>query len=89
MMKHIIDQNDRENNQEHKKKLTQKDQKLEMREFLNKQMDERDQKKQQEEDLNKLQAEIWAKDRENYLNHENEKHSYIKMVNRKHQQILN
>lgn len=60
-----------------------------MREYLRKQMEERYNKKLSEEELNKLQAEIWAKDRENFLQHESEKQNYIKMVNKKHQAILN
>lgn len=44
-----------------------------MREYLRKQMEERYQKKLSEEELNKLQAEIWSKDRENFLSHESEK----------------
>jgi len=35
-----------------------------------------------------MQAEIWAKDRENYLTHEQNKNEYIKMVNKKHAEIL-
>lgn len=41
-----------------------------MRQFLNKQIDEKNQKLEQEESINKKQAEIWAKDRENFIEHE-------------------
>eukprot|EP00825_Cyclidium_porcatum_P038651 TRINITY_DN4527_c0_g1_i4.p1 TRINITY_DN4527_c0_g1~~TRINITY_DN4527_c0_g1_i4.p1 ORF type:complete len:557 (+),score=167.16 TRINITY_DN4527_c0_g1_i4:224-1894(+) len=64
------------------------EQKKEMREFLNKQIEEKNQRVQKEEDINKQQADIWAKDRENYLEHEKQKKDYINFVNKKHQEVL-
>jgi hypothetical protein len=31
-----------------------------------------------------MQAEIWSKDRENFIDHETKKKDYIEMVNKKH-----
>ncbi len=60
-----------------------------MRNFLNKQMDDKNHRKIQDDQVNHMQADIWAKDRENFMEHERQKEEYIKSVNKKHQDILN
>ena len=59
-----------------------------MREYLNRQMQEKEERKRQEEDVNKKQSTIWKKDVENYMDHEQKKSEYVKMVNKKHADIL-
>ncbi len=41
-----------------------------MRQFLNKQMEDKTTRKIQEDEVNHMQAEIWSKDRENFMEHE-------------------
>lgn len=41
-----------------------------MRQFLSKQIEEKNERKLQDELINKKQAEIWSKDRENFMEHE-------------------
>ncbi|KRX10850.1 hypothetical protein PPERSA_12201 [Pseudocohnilembus persalinus] len=88
MMRHILDQNARENADDEARREAQRQQKREMREFLQKQMQEKEQRKKADDEVNKMQAEIWSKDRQNYMEHERQKEEYIKMVNKKHQEIL-
>jgi hypothetical protein len=52
-------------------------QKVEMREFLTRQVQDKDIRKREELEINKKQAEIWAKDQENYNDHEKKKNDYI------------
>lgn len=70
MMRHILQQNERENQEDMRRKEQIKDQKSEMRSFLNKQMDEKTISKAQEQEINKMQAHIWEKDRQNFMEHE-------------------
>jgi hypothetical protein len=48
MLKHIMDQIDRENDDEKRKRLQLKQSKLEMREYLNKQMNDKNDKQKEE-----------------------------------------
>lgn len=88
MMRHILDQEEKNRQEDERKAQNQRQQKQEMRAYLNKQMDEKHNRQVQDDQINKKQAEIWAKDRENFMEHENQKQDYIKMVNKKHQDIL-
>ncbi|KAL4453090.1 hypothetical protein ABPG74_015321 [Tetrahymena malaccensis] len=88
MMRHIIEQEEKDRQEELRKQENLRKQKQDMRSFLNKQIDEKNDRKVQEDQINKKQAEIWAKDRENYMEHEQNKQTYIKTVNKKHQDIL-
>lgn len=77
MMKHIMANIDRENDQERRKLDLIRKQKVEMREFLTRQVQDKDIRKREELEINKKQAEIWAKDQENYNDHEKKKNDYI------------
>lgn len=77
MMKHIMANIDRENDQERRKLDLIRKQKVEMREFLTRQVQDKDVRKREELEINKKQAEIWAKDQENYNDHEKKKNDYI------------
>lgn len=48
-----------------------------MREFLSKQVTDKEVRKREELEINKKQADIWAKDQENYNEHEKRKNEYI------------
>ena len=88
LLKHYMDKESKDMEEEHRRQQRLNEQKVEMRRYLDSQMDEKARKKEEERQLEKKQADIWKKDTEDYNNHEKNKHDYIKDVNKKHADVL-
>jgi len=88
LLKHVLDKESRELEDEKKRQQRLNDQKKEMRAFLDGQMAEKERKRQEEEALEKKQADIWKKDTADYNEHEKNKTEYIRDVNKQHQDVL-
>jgi len=88
LLKHVLDKEAREMEDEKKRQQRINDQKKEMRTFLDSQMEEKERKKQAEAALERKQAEIWKKDTADYNEHEKNKTEYIRDVNKQHAEVL-
>ncbi|EAS04273.3 hypothetical protein TTHERM_00299910 (macronuclear) [Tetrahymena thermophila SB210] len=88
MLQHILDTNKKIEQEDNERKQKVKDQKVFIKQFLDQQIQEKHNRQIEEEKLNKQQAEIWQKDREHFLDHEDKKKKYIQDVNKQHQKIL-
>lgn len=88
LLKHYMDKEAKDMEEEHRRQQRLNEQKVEMRRYLDSQMDEKARKKEEERQLEKKQAEIWKKDTNDYNEHEKSKKEYISDVNKKHAEIL-
>lgn len=88
LLKHVLDKESREMEDEKMRQQRLNDQKKDMRKFLDGQMEEKERKREEEAALERKQAEIWKKDTSDYNEHEKQKHDYIRDVNKQHAEVL-
>lgn len=84
LLRYGLEREQREINDERMRQERVRQQKRDIRNFLNKQLDEKEAKKRFENELEKKQAEIWKKDTEDFYNKEAEKKYDLKIANKSH-----
>jgi len=88
LLKHYMDKEAKDMEEEKRRQQRLQNQKLETRNFLDNQMADKERRREEERALEKKQADFWKKDTDQYNDHEKRKGEYVRDVNKQHAEFL-